>query len=138
MEGNVYISSISDAYAIGSPTGPVLTADQPVELLLGNNWITGKIVYNKDNKKISAGEQTSSINVPHTPESKSNDSVTEASEESFPASDPPAWTTARDKITEVPSTTRTVQASFQADSDSHIYDLHEGMYIRTIELTSES
>ena len=58
--------------------------------------------------------------------------VTEASEGSFPASDPPSWTATRDRTPPLQDAARVVNGYyFIADADSSICGLCIGMQVRT-------
>jgi len=140
MEGTLYASSISDGFALGSPEGPVLIAGQVIELLVEDDWVAGQIVNQDGVDNKSADKLKSSTSAASKDETgdRANDSVTEASEESFPASDPPAWTTAREDATEQDGSERISGGYyFKASADSRVYELREGMHVRTSELSSE-
>jgi hypothetical protein len=140
MEGTLFASSISDGFAIGSPEGPVLIAGQVVELLVDDEWIAGQIVNKNsvDNKADKKIESTPSVSSPNRTSDRATDSVTEASEESFPASDPPAWTDRREDAAELDSSAKLSGGyNFQASANGKVYELREGMQVRTSELSSD-
>src|SRR5690349_18967890 len=112
MEGTLF--AIGQIYTLDGPDGPQITEGKPLEIQLGGHWITGHIE--------RAGSQVTQ------PAGVNGDGVTEASEESFPASDAPSWspgTISRD----APSASRTAYR-FVADADNTICGLHPGMRVR--------
>jgi hypothetical protein len=140
MEGTLYASSISDGFALGSPEGPVLIAGQVIELLVDDDWVAGQIVNknsvdNRSAAKLKASPSTASHDATSD---RANDSVTEASEESFPASDAPAWTSRRDDAAELDGSERLSGGYyFKASEDSRVYELRKGMQVHTAELSSD-
>lgn len=132
MEGRLYVSSIPGSYAIGSTKGPLLNRGQTVEILLGDQWIPGHIAYSSDYPNPSDSSAVTwlprSIGAYSISSDEASDTVTESSEESFPASDSPAWT--------APSSPQLRAAIvngyyFIADADDSICGLCIGMQVRT-------
>ena len=75
MDGRLF--AVDQDYAIGGPDGPQITEGKSLTIQLGGYWIAGHI---------ERGGSIASIE---------EDTVEEASEESFPASDPPSSMQAR-------------------------------------------
>jgi hypothetical protein len=110
MEGTLF--AIGQIYTLDGPDGPQITEGKPLEIQLGGHWIAGHI-----ERVGSQVAQPAGI-----------DDVTEASEESFPASDAPSWspgTISRD----APSMYRAAYR-FVADADNTVCGLHPGMRVR--------
>lgn len=112
-EGKLYrATGAGQRYTIGGPNGSVLALGQAIDVLLGGFWISG--------------HTRSAVK----PEENKNGMLDEASEESFPASDAPAWSSS--SLTASQQEKSTVDnLLFIADADGNICGLHEGMYIRT-------
>ena len=135
-EGRLYASTNSGSYAIGNVDGPDIKAGQAINILLGGHWIAGHIAYGSGGLDPSAESAANGIiqNVEGSQVSidDSGDMVTEASEESFPASDPPSWTATRDRTPPLQDAARVVNGYyFIADADSSICGLCIGMQVRT-------
>lgn len=132
-EGNVCASANPGNYAIGSPYNPDLAAGQAVELLLGGHWIPGHIALSSHSFDSVGGTiselRTHSEGAYQLPYTNVEDTVTEASEESFPASDAPAW---NESPNQVPEEQLNIANGyyFIADSDNTICGLCVGMLMR--------
>lgn len=124
-EEKLFASKLSGAYAVGTPEGPDLVNGQALDVLLGGHWITGRVKYSEltDTASQSVGMYTHSS-------AKQEDTVVEASEESFPASDAPAWSS--DDPSDQLSAGEPAIAGyyFVADEDQSICGLCVGMQIR--------
>ena len=133
-DGKLCASANSGSYAISSPYNPDLATGQAVELLLGAHWLPGHIASSQYHFDSASNTVTSvriqSIGAYALPEDTGEDTVTEASEESFPASDPPAWTATSDPLSERPIDIVNGYY-FIADADGSICGLCIGMHIRT-------
>jgi len=134
MEGTLFASNTTGCYAIGSPDNPPVTRGQAVEVFLGGHWISGHIGYSRDYLKspVAATSQTQNIGEYAVSGNNTKDIVTETSEESFPASDPPSWATNHRQTATDPTSSYIVNSYyFIADADSSICGLCIGMQIRT-------
>jgi hypothetical protein len=128
-EGNLFASKLPGAYAVGTPDGPDLVSGQALDLLLGGHWITGRVKYSGDvlDTDNSDSQRKGTYNHSRTDE---YDTVAEASEESFPASDAPAWSS-DDQADQSPESGKpAVGYYFVADEDQSICGLCVGMQIR--------
>lgn len=138
MEGTLFASNTTCCYTIGSPDNPPITRGQAIEVFLGGHWISGHIGYSRDYFKspITGTAQPQNIGEYAVSADNTRDIVTETSEESFPASDPPSWAT-NHRQTPVPATSAHIVNSyyFIADADSSICGLCTGMQIRTRPMT---
>jgi len=131
-EGTLYAGTTSGSYAIDRANGPSITSGEAIEIMLGGQWIAGHIEGSNDQ-----GGQDDESSASTTPQNvgmysitndddADGDTVTEASEESFPASDPPAWT-----VVHKTTPARTVNGYyFVADADGGVCGLCTGMHVR--------
>ncbi len=124
-EGKLYANTSYSNYMLGSIDGPDITEGQAVEVLLGGHWISGQIGYSHADTSEGAAQRVDQhIGSYQIPDEDVPDSVTIASEESFPASDPPA-------LNEDKPIARVVGGYyFRADADGSVCGLCIGMQIK--------
>ena len=129
VEGTLYASTNPGCYIIGSKGGQDIFAGQSVEILLGGHWIPGHIAYRIYG--IDSSDETTSQNrgAYHIANYAVSDTVTEASKESFPASDPPGWIGQPQHTDDSIATVNGYY--FIADMDNTICGLCVGMQVRT-------
>lgn len=126
FEGQLFASATPGGYAIGTVNGPDLVNGQAIDLLLGGRWITGRIQHSKQSVPATGLQHNGTYNLNR----EQYDTVMEASEESFPASDSPAWS-ASSQVSTPPATDVTDGYHFVADEGGTICGICVGMQIRT-------
>lgn len=130
FEGKLFASKLPNSYAIGTPNGPDLVNGQALDVLLGGHWIAGRIRYSDDTLHVVdiAGQHVGAYKQSHV---DGDDTVIEASEESFPASDSPAWSSRADQVAlSSAGVSTTAGYYFLADDDQSICGICVGMQIR--------
>ncbi len=129
IEGFLCASATPGGYAIDQAGNSNLARGEAIELFLAGNWISGHIAYSDgyiDPSQASRGnEQPQIVGAYYIAEDEVADNVMEASEESFPASDPPAWSTPHRRTGSLFN-----GAYFVADTDGSICGLCIGMRVR--------
>lgn len=122
-EGKLYANINYSNYMLGSIDGPDIAEGQAIEVLLGGHWISGHVGYSHTSEE-AAQQVDQHIGSYQIPDENVPDSVTLASEESFPASDPPA-------LDEDKPIARVVGGYyFSADADESVCGLCIGMHIK--------
>ncbi|MBA2679361.1 MAG: hypothetical protein H0U76_13305 [Ktedonobacteraceae bacterium] len=120
-EGKLYANINYSNYMLGSIDGPDISEGQAIEVLLGGHWIPGHVGYSHAGSLEETAQRVGSYQIP---DEDVPDSVTLASEESFPASDPSA-------LNEDKPIARVVGGYyFQADADGSVCGLCIGIHVR--------
>jgi hypothetical protein len=128
MEGTLQASITPGCYAIDAAENPIITAGQAIEIFLGGSWIAGRVQHSS-NVVESGATRPGAYCVSTGDES---DIVTEASIESFPASDAPEWTATPGRNPVMAGKTRLSDGYyFVADKDGSVCGLCIGMHVRT-------
>lgn len=131
-EEKLFASKLSGAYAVGTHAGPDLVNGQALEVLLGGHWITGRVHYSNETAEAGGTDSQRAGTYPQS-STMEEDTVDEASEESFPASDSPAWASAdQSDQSSLAGKHTTAGYYFVADEDHSICGLCVGMQIRSV------
>ncbi|GCF08727.1 hypothetical protein [Dictyobacter arantiisoli] len=128
-EVQLFASSTPGRYAIGTPYGPDVVNGQALTLLVGGHWISGRIRY--QNQQPGATKQGEPIPGTYAlAQMDDTDTVMEASEESFPASDSPAWAGSTQAGQSASAGQVASGYYFVADMDGSVCGLCAGMRVR--------
>ncbi|GER90912.1 hypothetical protein KDW_50740 [Dictyobacter vulcani] len=128
-EKKLFASTNAGKYAIGSAYGPDIVEGQVLKILLGGQWLSGRVRIRHNHDAAEHMGSAQSVDA-YATSSLGKDDVVEASEESFPASDAPAWTDERSASPQSVANSKDTYY-FVADKDGSIYDLAPGMQIQT-------
>ncbi len=133
IEGMLYALPTTGSYAIGNEDGPDIVSAQVVEVFLGGQWIRGHVKHSREQSHQVEEPRSSATpqhrGAYHLASNAAPDPVIEASKESFPASDPPAWIDERGTEPR-PNENISDGYYFVADSDGSICGLCIGMRVR--------
>jgi hypothetical protein len=135
-EGYLSTHPGSNGYVIDNTDGLAITDGQAIEIFVGGYWIPGHIASSSTASRPSLTENTNRAPQHYgayiITSNSVEDTVMEASEESFPASDAPAWTTTPHTSPSVVTSTSILDGYyFSASADGSICGLCLGMKVRT-------
>lgn len=129
-EGILFASTNPGCYALGSAIGPDVVNGQALEILLGGHWVAGRVRHSR-NPAAVPDLGTQHVGTYNTT-AEVEDTVTEASEESFPASDAPAWAGIPDRFSRTQTAVKAANGLFfMSDEDGSVCGLCVGMKVRT-------
>ncbi len=131
-EGFLAEGTTPGSYALNDLSGIDLVRGQAIKLFLGGEWIAGHVAYSSGYVDPTRGADGNvflqSRGMYAIADDEPENSVTEASEESFPASDPPAWSAAVNTANQRAHLLN--GPYFVADVDGSICGLCTGMKVR--------
>ncbi|GHO83553.1 hypothetical protein [Dictyobacter formicarum] len=131
-EGILFASTNPGCYALGSAIGPDVVSGQALEILLGGHWVAGRVRHSRN--PIAVPDLGTQHVGTYNTAAEVADTVTEASEESFPASDAPAWAGILDPFSRAQNAVKAKAANglfFVSDEDGSVCGLCVGMKVRT-------
>ncbi|GLV54847.1 hypothetical protein KDH_17440 [Dictyobacter sp. S3.2.2.5] len=129
-EGILFASTNPGCYALGSAAGPDIVNGQALEIFLGGHWVVGRVRHSR--KPVDVPDLGTQHAGTYNTVAGDEDTVTEASEESFPASDAPAWAGMRDSSLHAQDAVKALNGLFfVSDEDGSICGLCVGMKVRS-------